>query len=146
MQHLNTLSQIVSAASTVADLARSAQTYHFHVGGGVTCYVHVADGEVTIARHADPQVEIQSKLQAPFGWRVAAEQDEAGVYFVALRRALVGSVASASFVVTVPQDAHLVLKLERARLSLDNVTGEISLPPQIANMVIEPRLPAGRKK
>src|SRR5579871_2650184 len=126
MQRLNTLSQIMSAASTVADIARSAQTYNFHVGSGVTCYVHVADAEVTIARHAEPQVEIQSKLQAPFGWRVAAEQDEAGVYFVALRRAIVGSVASASFVVTVPQDAHLVLKLERARLSLDNVTGEIS--------------------
>ena len=66
MQHLNTLSQIVDAASTVVELARSSQTYSFGVMVSTTCYVHVAGGEVRIARHTAPLVEIVSQLQAPF--------------------------------------------------------------------------------
>lgn len=139
MQHLNTLSQLVSAASTVAELAHSAQTYRFGVLTGHTCYVHVAGGEVKIARHELPLVEIASKVQAPWGWRVAAEQDEAGVYFVALRRPLIGTLGAAVFAVTIPNDAHLVLKLEHARLSLENVDGLLELSPNTANLSIVPR-------
>ena len=139
MQHLNTLSQVVSAASSVMELARSSQTYSFFVGAAVTCYVHVAGGEVRIARHTLPQVEIAAQVQVPLGWRVAAEQDAAGVYFVALRRSLLSSVANASFLVTVPLDAHLVLKLENARLSLENVNGVLELSPQTANLSIVPK-------
>ena len=139
MQHLNTLSQIVSAASSVMELARSSQTYSFGVMSSVTCYVHVAGGEVRIARHTAPLVEIAAQLQAPFGWRIAAEQDAAGVYFVALRRALIGAMAGAVFTVTVPQDAHLVLKLEHARLSLENVDGVLELSPQTVNLSIVPK-------
>ena|SRR5215213_5126853 len=139
MQHLNTLSQLVSAASSVIELARSSQTYTFYVGAEVTCYVHVAGGEVRIARHNAPMVEIAAQVQVPLGWRVAAEQDAAGVYFVALRRALLGSVANASFLVTVPLEAHLVLKLEGARLALENVNGVLELSPQTANLSIVPK-------
>lgn len=134
MQHLNTLSQLVNAASAVAEFARSAQTYSFNVGASVTCYLHVKGGEVRIARRPQALVEITSQLQAPFGWRVAAEQDEAGVYFVALRRPVVGAVADAIFHVTVPLDTHLVLRLEHTRLSLDDMNGVIELPPQITSL------------
>lgn len=139
MQHLNTLSQLVDAASTVMDLARSSQTYSFGVMGSTTCYVHVAGGEVRIARHVAPLVEIAAQLQAPFGWRIAAEQDTAGVYFVALRRAVIGAMSGAVFHITVPQDAHLVLKLEHARLSLENVDGLLELSPQTVNLSIVPK-------
>ena len=91
-----------------------------------------------IARQPATQVEISAELQAPFGWRIAAEQDEAGVYFVALRRAIVGAMADASFLVTVPQDAHLTLKLEQTRLCLENVNGIFELSPQTVML----RLPA----
>jgi hypothetical protein len=140
VQHLNTLSQLLSAASTVAELARSSQTYSFHVSSGATCYVHVAGGEIRIARRSSPIIEITARLQAPFGWRVAAEQDGAGVYFVALRRAVVGGLANATFSVTVPDDAYLTLKLEHARLSLDNVDGLFELPPQTSGLTVVPRL------
>ena len=144
MQHLNTLTQLVNAASTVADFARSAQTYSFNVAASATCYVHADGGEVRIARHDLAQIVISATLQAPFAWRIAAEQDEAGVYFVALRRPVGGGVAGASFVVTVPRDTHLTLKLEHTRLSIDNVTGVIELPPQVANLSIVPQLEARR--
>jgi hypothetical protein len=130
MQHLNTLTQLVNAASSVVELARSAQTYVFNVTSNATCYIHVSDGEVRIARRNAPQIEIAAQLQAPFAWRVAAEQDEAGVYLVALRRPVVGAVGGASFLVTVPEHAYVALRLERSRLSLEDVNGLIELPPQ----------------
>lgn len=130
MQHLNTLTQLVNAASSVVELARSSQTYVFNIASSATCYVHVRDGEVRIARHSAPQIEIAAQLQAPFAWRVAAEQDEAGVYLVALRRPVVGAVGGASFLITVPESAHLALRLEHSRLSLEDVNGLIELPPQ----------------
>ena len=136
MQHLNTLAQIVNAASTVAELTRSAQTYRFGVGSSPTCYLHLKGGEVRINRSDQPLIEITSRLQAPFGWRIAAEQDDAGVYFVALRRPVVGAMASAVFYVTVPLDAYLVLKLDHTRLSLDNLTGVLELPPQVVALRI----------
>ena len=130
MQHLNTLSQVVIAASSVMEWARSSQTYSFHVKSGASCYVHISGGEVRIARENIAQVEIAAQLQAPFGWKVAAEQDEAGVYFVALRRAIVGGLANASFFIRIPNDAYLTLKLEHTRLALEDVSGVFQLPPQ----------------
>lgn len=130
MQHLNTLSQVVSAASSVMEWARSSQTYSFAVKSGGSCYVHIGGGEVRISRENIAQVEIEAHLQAPFGWRIAAEQDDAGVYFVALRRAIVGGIANASFLLRVPHDAYLTLKLEHTRLSLEDVSGIFELPPQ----------------
>lgn len=136
MQHLNTLSQLVNAASTVVELTRSSQTYTFNVGSRVTCYLHVAGGEVRVTRRDAPVIDVTAQLQAPFAWRIAAEQDEAGVYFVALRRPIVGAMAGASFAVAVPTDAHLTLQLERTRLTLEAVDGVIDLPPQITTLQI----------
>jgi hypothetical protein len=131
MQHLNTLTQLVNAASTVVELARASQTYIFQVASSATCYIHVSSGDVQVARQSAPQIEIIAQLQAPFAWRVAAEQDDAGVYLVALRRPFVGAMGSASFLITVPEDAYLALRLEHCRLSLADVNGLIELPPQI---------------
>ncbi len=55
---------------------------------------------------------------------------------MALRRPVVGAVASAIFFVTVPFDAYLVLKLDHTRLSLDNVSGVVELPPQVTTLRI----------
>lgn len=141
MQHLNTLTQLVNAASSVVDLARSSHTYVFNVAGNPTCYVHVSGGEVCIARTTAPQIEIAANIQAPFAWRVVAEQDDAGVYLVALRRPVFGAMGGASFRISVPEHIHLVLRLERSRLSLEDVNGLIELPPRIVNLKIVPRLP-----
>jgi hypothetical protein len=141
MQHLNTLSQVVSAASTVMEWARSSQTYNFMVKSGASCYVHIGGGEVRIARENIGQIEIAAQLQAPFGWRVAHEQDEAGVYFVALRRAIVGGLANANFLIRIPQDAYLTLKLEHTRLALEDVSGIFELPPQTAILQLPSKSP-----
>ncbi len=129
MQRLNSLTQVVSAASSVADIARKAVQYRFMVTPAMTLYVHIAGGSADIQRIDGNIVEISATLQAPFAWRIAAEQDDAGVYFVALRRAVMGGIASASFMLYVPQDIHVILRFEEADFTLSNISGTIELPP-----------------
>jgi hypothetical protein len=129
MQRLNTLWQIANTAAQIADLARSSQVYRFNVESSATFYLHTASAEVSVTRWAEPVIEVEAVLQAPFGWRVESDQDDAGVYFVARRRAVVGGIAGATFRVHVPETAYLVLKLDSVRLSLESVSGSIELPP-----------------
>jgi hypothetical protein len=129
MQHLNTLNQLVQAASQVTELARASQTYRFPVSAPTTFYLHVSLAEVRITRRPGASAEVQATLGAPFAWRVASDQDEAGIYFVAHRRPLVGALAVASFHISVPPETYLILKLDNVRMTLDDVNGTVELPP-----------------
>lgn len=129
MQHLGTLWKIANAASEVAELARSSETFRFNVRDDVTLYLHLAGAEVRVRRWDAPRIEVTAQLQAPFGWRIKTDQDDVGVYMVALRRAVVGGLAGAVFTVSAPRGAHLLVRLENGRLLLDDVTGTFQLPP-----------------
>lgn len=133
MQHLNTLWQVVNTASQLAELARSAQIYRFAVQDAITFYLHTASATVRIARWHERAVEVNAQLQAPVGWRIASDQDDAGVYFVAQRRAMLSSIAAATFNIHVPYNAHLVLKLDHVNLSFETVSATLELPPVAAN-------------
>ena len=120
---------MVSAASTVKDIAQQTKTYHFAVHSPITVYLRAEHAEVRVRRWARPQVEVTARLQASFGWRVATDQDEAGVYVVAQRRAVMGSLSSATFEVLVPHDAYLVLKLTNGRLLVEDAKGTFHIAP-----------------
>lgn len=129
MQHLNTLTQIVNAASAVSDLTRKEAQYRFVVAEGGTLYVHIASALVQIQRTDGTAVEVSASLQVPIAWRIAAEQDDAGAYFVALRRSVVGGLASAQFTLSVPASLHIMLRLEDASLQIAGVSALLELPP-----------------
>lgn len=129
MRHLNTLWQIVNAASTIGELARHSQTFHFNVSGPITFYLQSENAQVQVFRWALARVEVTAQLQVPFGWRIATDQDDAGVYLVARRRMVVGAASSAVFNVTVPHDAFLLLKLANGRVILEHVDGVLHIPP-----------------
>ncbi|MBE2183078.1 MAG: hypothetical protein IAE89_06605 [Anaerolineae bacterium] len=129
MQRLNSLTQVMSAASTVADIARKSVQYRFMAADSMTLYVHIAGGALHLHRTESNVIEISAALQAPFAWRIAAEQDDAGVYFVALRRAVIGGIASAAFTLSVPQSVHVILRLEQADFTLGNISGMLEIPP-----------------
>jgi hypothetical protein len=130
MQHLNMLWQLVNAASTVSELARQSQTYRFGVMGPVTFYLCADHAVVQLTRWRQPMVEVSAQLQAAFGWRIVTDQDEAGVYFVAKRRAVVGGFSRAVFRVNVPQDTYLMLKLHSGHVLLEDVNGTLNIAPQ----------------
>jgi hypothetical protein len=129
MQHLNTLWQAVNVASSVTELARQSQIYHFNVRGAVTFYLQADSAEVRVTRWNEPKIEVAATLQAAFGWRVATDQDDAGVYVVARRRPVVGTLSSALFSVLVPYDAYLILKLADGRVTLNHIDGTLQVPP-----------------
>ena len=129
MHHLTRLNQLWSAASSLAEITRSAQTYVFNVVEPITLYLHTSNAEVRVVRRPQPPLEVDVQLQAPFAWRIASEQDEAGVYFVAHRRPVVGGLAGASFTLYITPRTHLMLRLERVRLVLDHVDGVVEVPP-----------------
>jgi len=135
MQHLNTLWQIVGAAQSVTEMARPfvgrQQSYLFNVSASsaITLFLRADNAEVRVARWLKPQVEVVVQLQVPLGWRIATDQDEAGVYVVAKRKRVVGGMSSASFTVNVPQDAYLMLELENGRVLIDDINGALHIAP-----------------
>ena len=131
-KHLNTLWQVVNAASTVADFARQSQTYTFPVNGPVTVYLRAEQAEIRLVRWGQPKVDVFVQLQAAFGWRIATDQDADGVYVVAKRRMLVGSMSRATFTLTLPYDAYLILKLSESSVQMTDVNGTLHIPPKDA--------------
>lgn len=131
-KHLNTLWQVVNAASTVADFARQSQTYTFPINGPVTVYLQAEQAEIRLARWGQPKVDVFVQLQAAFGWRIATDQDADGVYMVAKRRMIVGGMSRAAFTLTVPHDAYLILKLHESSLLIADVDGTLHVPPKDA--------------
>lgn len=131
MQTLNTLWQAVSAVSTLREFTRHERTYYFAVQSPpVTFYLAADNATVQIIRWPRPLIEVTTSLQGSFGWRIATEQDEAGVYMAAKRRNVVGGLSSARFEARVPMDTYLVLRLENGALFMDNVNGLLRIPPQ----------------
>lgn len=129
-RYLDRLGQIAAAANTVAEYTRSTLVNRFPAAVGLHLYLHTADADVRFFRHDAHEIIITAHLQPPFAWRIASEQDDAGVYYVALRKAVVGAVASGRFEVVAPHDVHTILKLEGVRLTLDSVTDTLDLPGQ----------------
>lgn len=129
-KHLNTLWQVVNAASSVADFARQTQTYTFAVGKAITVYLRAEQANVRVERWSLPKVDVFLQLQAAFGWRVATDQDADGVYVVAKRRLLVGKWSRAAFTLSVPHDAYLILKLTDSNLVLADLEGTFHVPPR----------------
>lgn len=128
MQHLETLWKVINAAGTVRDIAQETKTLQFTVTSQTTFYLHVEYAAVTIAHHHATTIEVDAALQAGFGWRLHSDQDEAGVYVVAKRRAIVGGVSRGKFVIRIPHGTYLALRLEHCSLTLDEVNTTLQLP------------------
>ncbi len=142
MQHLNTLWQAVSAVSELKEMTRQRQTYYFSTIGPITFYLRAENATVQVMRWALPKIEVAVTLNGVFGWRIATDQDDAGVYVVARKRSVIGGFSSADFQVIVPHDALLMLNLIDGRVTLDHVSGTLEIPPTQAENLIQ-LLPSG---
>ncbi len=136
---LDSLWRMASAASSVAELARQSQQYQFQVEGAVTLYLQAQQSAVRLSRHDEPQITVQVQLQPAFGWRIATDQDENGVYVVAARRPLIGSLASALFTVTLPPATHVILRLSGGQVTLEGVDGTVEIAPSADGWTVQPK-------
>ena len=129
MQHLENLRRALHLLGSARDLAVEAKNYQWEVAPSVTFFLQVEQADVKLARHDKLQVLARVELQAGFGWQMAAEQDEAGVYLVAKRKPLIGSIGRGKFDITLPDSIHVTLKLEQCQLRLDSLNATFDFPP-----------------
>lgn len=145
MQSLDRLSKVVgvasSAASAVNEAVRKSEQRRFTVQAGVAVYLHVERAEVSVTRTPivsgdSMTVSIDARWHPPFAWRLVTDQDSAGVYIVAIRHRVVkwmstvaGGLTTMRLEVSAPQGVAIMLRLENAKVTLDDLTGVIELPP-----------------
>jgi hypothetical protein len=118
-----------AAANVVPRAAPETVTQVFNVTLPVTVYIRASHCQVTVCRTDTHKVTLQASMVRSFGLEFATEQDHAGVYIIVRRKPVVGTVARASFTVTVPREAHLAFHLTPGDVVLKSIEGMIELPP-----------------
>jgi hypothetical protein len=119
---------VQATTETAVGAASRSFVQVFDVRPPVTVYVRASQSDVTVRREPGSRVELSANLRASFGWELAAEQDEAGVYIVAKRKPVVGAISTAKFALTVPPEANLVFHLTPGAIHLMGVDGKIDIP------------------
>ncbi len=121
-------SAVKSTAETAATVTTKSFTQLFEVTLPTTVYVRASQCHVTIYYKAGNEVKLTADLRAAFGWEVATEHDEAGVYVAARRKLVVGQLSTARLALTVPPEANLVFHLTPGSIRFVQLNGEITIP------------------
>lgn len=129
MQHLNNLWKAAQVVGSVRDLTVDSKVYQWDVTLPCTFFLEVEHADITLKRHSHEQVTAKVALQAGFGWQLVTDQDSAGVYIIAKRKRLIGSVGRGKFYIALPHAIHTTLKLEHCTLTLDNLSTTLDFPP-----------------
>jgi hypothetical protein len=119
---------VETAVQATAETAATATTKSFVQIFTVNLPTTVYVSEVTVRYQPGTRVELSANLRASFGWELAAEQDEVGVYIVAKRKPLVGTLSSANFTLIVPPEANLIFHVTPGTVKLTNVDGKLNIP------------------
>lgn len=121
-----------TAAQLGVDAAATATSksfiQRFAVHPPVTVFVRGSNVTVRVIYQPGSTVELNANLRASFGWEFVADQDEAGVYIVAKRKLLVGTLSTASFTIITPPEANLVLHLTPGTVQVADLNGKLTIP------------------
>jgi hypothetical protein len=120
-------SALGAAADVVPKTTQRSHRQIFNTAAPTTIYVRGSHCDVTVQRHDDPKVILDVNLHRAFGVELIAEQDDAGIYIIAKRKAVVGKVTRANLALTVPPDSHLALHLTPGEITFAQVDGMIEL-------------------
>ena len=136
MQHFENLWKAVNVVSSVREIAVETKTYQWDVTPPLTFFLHVEHADVILKRQQAHQISAQIELQGGFGWQLVTDQDHAGVYVVAKRKPVIGSMGRGTFDITLPEDIHVTLKLEHCRLTFDDLHTQVDIPPQSPSITV----------
>jgi hypothetical protein len=114
-------------AETAAIATTKSFVQVFEVRLPTTIYVRATQSEVTVIHRPGNKVELSANLRASFGWELVAEQDDAGIYIVAKRKLVVGTLSSADFTLIVPPEANLVFNLTPGAVKFANINGKFNI-------------------
>jgi hypothetical protein len=119
------------ASNAMPAAADRLYTQVFNVTKPITVYLRASHCRVTVRPTTESRVRLEANLQRVFGVEFATEQDDAGIYIVARRKPVVGTVSRAEFTLTVPSNAHLALHLTPGDIVFESVDGVVELPPTL---------------
>lgn len=117
---------IESALESAADVVPRGEhsfVQVFPVTAPLTVYVRASHCHLTIRQHSLPRVELNANLSRAFGVELATEQDEAGIYIIARRKPVVGTVARLDLVLTLPPTVHLAFHLTPGTVTFAGLDG-----------------------
>lgn len=120
-----------AVGAAVEAVPKSTQRSHrqiFNIHPGITVYVRGSHCTITVQHHAEPKVILDANLYRAFGVELVAEQDEAGVYIIAKRKAVLGNITRADLTLTVPADCQLAFHLTPGEVTFKTIDGVVKLP------------------
>ena len=118
--------KIVGAAR---ELALETRHFSWDVAARTTFFLQAEHADIRLLTHQSDEIQAKIELQAGFGWQVATDQDEAGVYIIARRKPLIGTIGRGRLEITLPVHAHISLKLNGCQLSFAELNAAFDLPP-----------------
>lgn len=129
MRLLDNAWKALKLVGAARELAIETRRFNWDVAPGSTFFLQAEHADVRLVTHGRPEVLAKVELQAGFGWQLVTEHDEAGVYIIARRKPLIGSIGRSRFDITVPDDIHISVKLDQCMLCLDDLNISLDLPP-----------------
>lgn len=121
-------SALGTAVDRVPKTTQRAYRQVFNISTPTTVYVRGSHCQVTVQHGPAAKVTLDANLHRAFGVELVAEQDEAGIYIIARRKAVVGQVTRVDLILTVPADCHLAFHLTPGEVTLAAIDGVLELP------------------
>ncbi len=109
-------------------LTREVMAQQFEVSGPTVVFVKATGAQVSVRRQPGRLVRLEANLFISAGLDVATQQDEAGIYIVALRKRLAGGLSRAELRLILPPDCDLIADLDNSNLHLNGMTGRVTIP------------------
>lgn len=129
MRHLGNFWKAAQLLNSARELAVETQRFHWDVTTPCTLFLQAEQSDIWLAQHDQPRILARVELRVGFGWRLTTDQDAAGVYVVALRKPVIGSIARGKFHFSLPPGVYVSLKLDQCQLCFDDLTASLDLPP-----------------
>ncbi len=129
MRHLGNLWKAANLLNAARELAVETERFQWDITTPNTLFVQAEQSNIRLALHDQPQILAKVELRAGFGWQLTTDQDDAGVYIVAKRKPVIGSIARGKFHFTLPRGVYISLKLTQCQLCFDDLTASLDLPP-----------------
>lgn len=129
MRHVSNIWKAARLLNSARDLAIDRQRYRWDVTLPNTLFLRAEQSDIRLGLHDQQQIFATVELRAGFGWQLTTEQDSAGVYIVAKRKPLVGSIGRAKFHFSIPRGVYLSLQLTQCQVCFDDLTASFDMPP-----------------
>lgn len=129
MRMLDSIWRALRIVGAAREMAIETRRFNWKVAAGTTFFLQAEYADIHLVSHDRPEVLAKVELQAGFGWQLATDQDEAGVYMIVRRKALIGSLGRAKFDIKLPEQAHISLKLDNCQVCLAELNTALDLAP-----------------